>query len=161
MAVAMRTKPRAFSLVELVIVVVIIGIIGAIAIPRLSRGSTSASENALRGNLSVLRRAVELYAAEHDGKFPTDVTSITNQLIQYSDASGAVSATKTLTHVYGPYIAREIPALPIGSNKGQRAFVATQGGTTAGWVYDSATGAITANLPATEKDTEGNAYSTY
>ena len=66
-----RKRTRAFSLIELVIVVVIIGIIGAMAIPRMSRGSKGASENALRGDLAVLRNSIELYAAEHDGDYPT------------------------------------------------------------------------------------------
>ena len=63
-----RNARRAFSLVELVIVVVIIGIIGAIAIPRLSRGAEGAKDSSLRGNLSVLRSAIEFYevVAEKD-----------------------------------------------------------------------------------------------
>ena len=153
-----RRSARAFSLVELVIVVVIIGIIGAIAIPRLSRGSASASDNALRGNLSVLRRAIELYAAEHDGKFPDDSTTIADQLLKYTDITGATSATKSATHIYGPYIANAIPALPVGSNKGSNAFVASQGGV-AGWVY--AGGTVTANLPDSEKDVPGTQYNKY
>lgn len=156
-----RTRARAFSLVELVIVVVIIGIIGAIAIPRLSRGSQGAADNSLRANLSVLRRAIELYAAEHDNKFPTDETTITAQLTQYSDATGATSATKDSTYIFGPYIARGIPALPVGSNKGKNGFVGSQGGTTAGWVYDKATGAVSANLPSSEKDASDVPYNTY
>ena len=49
------------------LVIVILGIIAAIAIPRLSRGSDGAAEGALKRDLQVLRGALELYRAEHDG----------------------------------------------------------------------------------------------
>src|SRR5215212_5983808 len=85
---------RGFSLIELVIVVVIIGIIAAIAIPRLSRGASGAADSALSGNLSVLRNAIDLYATEHGGSYPA-LSTFDTQLTQFTDASGATSATKT------------------------------------------------------------------
>src|SRR3954467_5043725 len=85
-------KPSGFSLIELVIVVVIIAIIGAIAIPRLSRGSAGAADSSRVGNLRVLRSAIDLYASEHGGTFPT-VANISTQLTQYTDDQGATSAT--------------------------------------------------------------------
>ncbi|MCC6322033.1 MAG: prepilin-type N-terminal cleavage/methylation domain-containing protein [Phycisphaerales bacterium] len=156
---SIRRNTRAFSLIELVIVVVIIGIIAAIAIPRMSRGATGANDNALLGNLSVLRKAVDLYQAEHSA-FPTDETTITNQLTQYTDAAGAVSATRTGNYIYGPYL-RAIPPLTVGAAKSQVAFVATQGGTTAGWVYDATAGTVKANCPDAEVDAAGKKYNTY
>ncbi len=143
-------RRRAFSLVELVIVVVIVGILAAIAIPRFSRGAAGASENALVGNLAVLRNAIELYAAEHDGDFPTQANFV-NQLTQFTDASGAHSSSKTATHVYGPYL-REVPELPTGTHKGSTGVAATSGQPSAenstdgiGWLYDQSTGQIWAN----------------
>src|SRR5436309_8758714 len=94
---------KGFSLIELVIVVVIIAIIGAIAIPRLSRGAAGAADSSLIGNLRVLRSAVDLYASEHGGTYPATAT-ITAQLTQYTDDSGATSATKDSTHIYRPYL---------------------------------------------------------
>ena len=64
-------RKSAFSLVELVIVIVIIGIIAAIAVPRISRGAKGATDSALKGDLTALRSAIDLYAAEHGGSFPT------------------------------------------------------------------------------------------
>ena len=153
------SRARAFSMIELVIVVVIIGIIGAIAIPRMSRGAGGAADSALVADLAVLRNAIDLYEAEHGGDYPS-FADFENQLTQFTDAVGDAQATKDATHIYGPYL-RAVPSLPVGSNKGQTAFVATQGGTTAGWVYDDTTGTVSANLPGGETDDSGTAYNTY
>ncbi len=162
LATAMPSTPnnharRAFSLIELVIVVVIIGIIGAIAIPRMSRGAAGAADSGLTADVAVLRSAIDLFKAEHGGVAPT-LATIEAQLTTYTNAAGAANATKTTEYYFGPYL-REIPKLKVGTNKGQNAVVATQGGTAAGWVY--ASGEISANLPDTELDAEGKKYNTY
>lgn len=152
-------RSTGFSLIELVIVVVIIGIIGAIAIPRLSRGAAGASDSALVGDLAVLRNAIDLYATEHGGTYPT-LAAIEAQLTQYSDLQGNTSATKDATHIYGPYI-RKIPSLTVGAEVGESAFTASQGTADCGWVYNAATGDISANTGALEKDASGTLYSDY
>lgn len=153
------TARRGFSLIELVIVVVIIGIIGAIALPRMSRGAAGAADSSLVADLAVMRNAVDLYQAEHGGSYPALATFV-DQMTTYSDLNGATSATKDNTHFLGPYL-RSVPQLKVGSNKGQTAIVATQGGTTAGWVYDATTGTVSANLPDTEADARGVQYNAY
>jgi prepilin-type N-terminal cleavage/methylation domain-containing protein len=65
------TNRGGFSLLEVVIVVAIIAILAAIGIPRMSRGSRGANDSAVSGNLAVLRNAIDLYAAEHGGDYPT------------------------------------------------------------------------------------------
>ena len=149
---------RGFSLIELVIVVVIIGIIGAIAIPRLSRGADGASDSALAGDLAVLRNAIDLYATEHNGTYPT-LAEIDDQLTQYTDISGNTNTTKTSTYLYGPYI-RKIPALKVGADAGKSTFIGTY---TAGygWVYEESTGVVYANTAATEVDAASKKYSEY
>ena len=154
-----RTRRSAFSLIELVIVVVIIGIIGAIAIPRMSRGAEGAADSGLRADLKIMRTAIDLYKAEHGGTLPT-LADIEDQLTSYSDDAGTTNATKTTAYYLGPYL-REIPTLKVGSNKGLAGFVDEQGGTTEGWVYDAATGAVSANLPAAEVDSRGVQYNAY
>src|SRR6187397_2594687 len=98
---------KGFSLIDLVIVVVIIGIIAAIAIPKMSKGSAGAGDNALKGNLAVIRSAVELYNSEHGG-LPNgaDAAAITSQLTKYSDLSGTTAAAKNVATgiTYGPYL---------------------------------------------------------
>jgi prepilin-type N-terminal cleavage/methylation domain-containing protein len=148
---------RAFSLIELVIVVVIIGIIAAIAIPRMSRGAEGASDSALIGNLATLRNAIDLYHTEHEGVYPT-AANIVAQLTQYSDINGGTSATKTSTHIYGPYI-REIPKMPVkGDGKGDSK-IAAAAAADVGWIYTESTGSIVAN--SAEKDARKVAYNSY
>jgi general secretion pathway protein G len=59
-----------FSLIELVVVVMILGIIATIAAPKLLGTSAKASDSSLRHTLSVIRDAIDRYAADHDGKLP-------------------------------------------------------------------------------------------
>lgn len=157
-------RNQGFSLVELIIVVVIIAIIGAIAIPRMSRGAAGASESALVGDLAILRSAIDLYAAEHAGKFPPAATFI-DHMTGYSTAAGdSAQAAKDSTHIYGPYL-RKVPPLPVGTNKGQTVVVdgssAAIGTAAGGWWYDPTTGVVKANLPDAEADDTTKAYNAY
>ena len=161
--VKISRREAGFSLIELVIVVVIIAIIGAIAIPRMSRGAAGAADSALVGDLAVLRNALDLYATEHGGTYPT-VANFEAALTKFSDSGTGTSDTKTATHIYGPYL-RKVPALPVGTHKGKTAVLdassTTPGLGNGAWVYDAATGNIVANCAAGEVDSSGKAYNTY
>jgi prepilin-type N-terminal cleavage/methylation domain-containing protein len=151
---------RAFSLVELVIVIVIIGVLAAIAVPRLSRGATSAGENALSANLTAMRSAIELFYAEHGQTYPA-LAKFEDALTKYSNAAGSTFGDRdTATGViYGPYL-RAIPPLPVGTNKGKTAGVATLG-EDGGWVYDATKGTVKANCADAEVDSNNKKYNTY
>lgn len=153
-----RTRTGGFSLLEVVIVVAIIAILAAIGIPRMSRGSKGANDSAVSGDLAVLRNAIDLYAAEHGGAFPVGA-SINAQLTKYTDISGATSDTKTLTHIYGPYL-RSVPPLPVGAKQGSKSIGTAADGNDIGWVYTEASGTIKANT-TTEKDDADRLYNTY
>ncbi|MEK6674334.1 MAG: prepilin-type N-terminal cleavage/methylation domain-containing protein [Planctomycetota bacterium] len=163
-----RAKGRAFSLVELVIVVVIIGVIAAIAVPRISRGARGAGDSSLRGTLSGIRNAIDMFAAEHGGVFPSGTeTNITDQLIKKTDKTGLVGSPPVAgTHIYGPYLRTAIPTLPIGTNKGSKTLkivtgTPTGGVGTEGWVYSTDTGQFIANCADTELDENGSQYNQY
>lgn len=168
---------RAFSLVELIVVVVIIGILAAIAIPRFSRGAQGASDSGVRGNLAVLRNAVELYYYEH-AKYPGEAgdgtnaagseLAFVNQLTMYSSDVGAVNATKSSTYRFGPYMRTGVPACPVAPRMGKTgvqmvsgatAPAYTAGAANAGWVYNYNTGEICVNSDQVDQD--GVVYDTY
>ena len=154
-----RNKARGFSLLEVVIVVAILAILAAIGIPRMSRGSRGAGDSALRSNLSLLRNSIDLFTAEHNGLFP-GVATFEDQLTSYTNEAGATSATKTSTHIFGPYI-RRIPVLTVAAKKGKNGVSADGAGADDGWIYDPNSGAITPNTSATELDDAGVKYNTY
>ncbi len=154
-----RNKGRGFSLLEVVIVVAILAILAAIGIPRMSRGSRGAGDAALRSNLSLLRNAIDLFTAEHSGAFP-GVATFATQLTSFSDELGATSATKTTTHIFGPYM-RRVPVLTVAAKKGKNGVSIAGAGADDGWVYDPNSGAIRPNTTATELDDAGVRYDTY
>lgn len=159
MPLARKNTRRAFSLIELVIVVVIIGIIAAIAIPRMSRGAAGAGDSALGSNLATLRKAIDLYAAEHDGSFPS-VAKFTEQMTQYSNAAGDdFVTTKDATHPFGPYL-RSIPAMNSGAKKGLSDVKGTADAD-GGWYYIATTGEIKADAVGTETDSSGKKFVDY
>lgn len=162
-----RNRKSGFSLVELIIVIVILAVISAVALPRVSRGAKGADESALGSDLGVLRNSIEIYAAEHGGDFPGknaaggafgiagSEDAFKSQLTLYSDKSGTVSATKTGTFIYGPYV-HKIPPCPVGANAGSTTVsigttgpVVTAG--TEGWVFNTDTGGFIANSSATDE----------
>ena len=114
-----RTR-NAFSLVELVIVVTIIGMLASIAVPRMANASSGAKEAALQATLANVRKAIDVYYAEH-GKYPgySPGTSaphnakFVEQLLMYSDDTGDTSETFSATYKYGPYLRAPFPTSPI------------------------------------------------
>ncbi len=175
-----RTRTNAaFTLVELVIVVVIIGIIAAIAVPRISRGAKGADEAALRADLAALRGAIDLYAAEHGGDFPgtklaggvgfgaaKSVEAFESQLAKYTDVNGLASDDKTGNFIYGPYIRRVMPPLPVGVNRGSTSIKVVDTGSAVdvaggyGWIYNYKTGEIIGNSDA-DDDSGTTTYDQY
>ncbi len=158
----MRSRKAGFSLVELVVVIVIIGILAAIAVPRLSRGSAGATSSAVISDLTIVRNAIQLYAAEHTSTFPT--LDIVNQLTKYSDSAGNINPAKTDVFRYGPYL-MAMPKCPVG-NIGKDGVLIdatnsppTPSGNAMGWVYNPTTGEFLVNSTAT--DDTGKAYNTY
>jgi prepilin-type N-terminal cleavage/methylation domain-containing protein len=154
-----KRRSRAFSLIELVIVIVILGVIGAIAIPRMSRGAAGASESGAVSDLAILRSAVELYAAEHNGTFPT-AAEFADQLTQYSDIDGNTNATKTAVFMYGPYL-RSVPVQKAGPHKGSAVVTGTQGTAGSGWWYTATSGDIRINAAAGDTDSNGVTWISY
>jgi general secretion pathway protein G len=126
-----------FTLVEVLMVAVILAILAVIVIPQFSDASTDVKVSALRATLHTVRSQLELYKAQHDGRYPTAVDFV-SQMTQKSDADG----TPNPNGKYGPYL-QSIPTNPIDDNT-------TVGNTqdaSGGWAYDAATGTFMSNDP--------------
>jgi prepilin-type N-terminal cleavage/methylation domain-containing protein len=155
---------RAFSLVELVIVVVIIGVIAAIAVPRISRGAKGAGDAALRASLAGIRNAIDMYAAEHLGDYPTgaDQAAFETQLTTKTDSSGGAGGD------FGPYLRSGFPTIPVCAVQGQSdvKFPLVAAGDPAGdgttaWAYSTDTGKFIANCADADLDDKGAKYNAY
>ncbi len=161
-------KYRAFSIAELVTVVVIIAIISVIAISRLSRSTQVAAEAALWSNLQTLRKIIDMYSAEHGGILPgsdSKERTLIDQLSRQTDFDGNIGATPNV-HIYGPYLHRGFPPVPVGRNAGATGVIMKAGALKVdekkkekGWVYNYKSGAIVANTNG--RDAKGVRYKSY
>jgi general secretion pathway protein G len=130
-----------FTLVELAVVVMILGILAAIAAPRFFGISKEATDGSARHTLSVIREAIEQYAAEHKGAYPgseNDQFLFKSDLVEYLRGS-------------------DFPKCPVGEAMDNSVRMAvgtgpiTADGTTA-WVYQYETGNFYINSTATSTD---------
>lgn len=134
-------------------VVTIIGMISSMAIPRISKGATGASDASLAGNLVVIRKAINFYAAEHNGDFPgPNAVRFVNHMTNFTDAAGNLSPSRSAIFRYGPYLVR-IPPCPVGENAGDDRVLIDPANSPPkanpssgrGWIYNPVTGEFYAN----------------
>lgn len=63
----------AFTLVEILIVVIILGILSAVIVPQFSRATDEAKLGTTQSELEKIRRALEVFAARHEGTLPANI----------------------------------------------------------------------------------------
>jgi prepilin-type N-terminal cleavage/methylation domain-containing protein len=63
-------KKRAFTLVEMLVVIAIIAVLAALLLPALTRGKQRAQRIQCIGNLKEMGTAFQMFAHDHQGKFP-------------------------------------------------------------------------------------------
>jgi general secretion pathway protein G len=132
-------RRNAFTLVELVVVIMILGILAGVAAPKLLSTSKSATDNGLRQTLSIVRDAIELYAADN-GSLPP-----------------CANATTSLQDALKPYIRGAFPICPIGSQDDDVTSttvtpIVADGTPTTGWKYNTSTGEFISNSAALSGD---------
>jgi type II secretion system protein G len=154
-----RNTRYAFTLVEVLIVVAIIGILAAIILPGLQGHVQKAKESAAKEDLRILRNAIEVYAAQHNGVppgYPNNDQSLLPLNKPFSD-----QLTKTGSYLSG------IPANPFSGKIVIKMIGNSEDFPTEpvpltdlyGWVYKPATKEIRLNWPGT--DSAGVAYFNY
>lgn len=129
-----------------------IGFITAIAVPRLSSAADHSRDSALKGTMRNLQFAMEMYAAEHfdrsptenaDGSAQTNATIVVNRLTKKTDDNGNVVANGA----YGPYL-KEWPANPVSNLKTLRITAGGSAAGTHGWRIDTASRRIVSDYKA-------------
>ena len=72
----LRKEEAGFTLIELLIVITILGVLAAVAVPRYQNYQEDAKEKACLANLSSINSAIEMYAFDHDGTYPTAIDNL-------------------------------------------------------------------------------------
>src|SRR5260370_28953130 len=66
-----RQGARGFTLIELLVVIAILATLAAILIPNFLHARAQAQTAACEGNLKQIATALEMYATDHQGSYPT------------------------------------------------------------------------------------------
>ncbi len=126
----MRKNKQGFTLVEIMIVVAIIALLAAIAIPNLLRAKMSSNDSVAKATVRALSTATESYATANNGKYPTDIASLTGATPAFINTAYCASTISgyiyTCTFTNAAYTVMAEP-VTVGST-GTTTYTVTTGG---------------------------------
>lgn len=168
----MKSRRKAFTLVEVLIVVILLGILAVIALPKFSNASAMARASMLADNLRIFRTQIVVFQGQHSSAAgypgcdtsvePTE-TAFINHMTMVSTADGEVAAVGTSGYKYGVYLSR-MPENPVNGLSTVQIIkaggvVPTTGDDSHGWIYQPST--LMFKADATGADETGKKYIDY
>ena len=144
-------RKRGFSLIELTIVIAILGVIAAIAVPRYTAATQGAKLAALKASLDAIRTAIDLYAAEHNGRLPNrkesgDQDHDGNHFVERLTGTTDIDGKRLSDGEFGPYLrSPDFPMNPFNERNDVRMGGDPAGDDSDGWHYDEDTDRFSAD----------------
>ena len=172
----MHRLGRAFRVSEFAVCTLVLIALAGVLAPQLTRASNKpqgARPDAIAGVLRYVRTQIVVYCDQHGGQPPglptgdagrtPDAATFIGQMTGYTDAQGAVSASRSNTYRFGPYLPA-MPANPITTRSGLLivpgpVFPAADDTRPYGWMYCPQTQQFVANAEGVGPD--GVPYTSY
>ncbi len=159
MSLVPSRRHHGFTLVEVLMLTAVLGLLAAGILPQVTSRSSDDLEQNVRTRLRVLRQQIELYAQEHDGRYPAHHSDrhedFEDALLYSSDVEGNLG--KVGTKPFGPYFIHHVPANPY-TNSSRVKIVSDVDAAHSdddplyGWFYNPANGRIKANTTETTRN---------
>jgi prepilin-type N-terminal cleavage/methylation domain-containing protein len=99
---------RAFTLVEMLVVIAIIAILAALLLPALLRGKQRALRVECIGNLKQIGTAFQIFAHDHHGRFPMEISTTEGGSHEYVDAGNNISGPFYFSYRHLQTLANEL-----------------------------------------------------
>jgi len=144
-------RPRAFTLVEILIVVIIMAILAMVVVPKYLSASNEARESTVSSDTQTLRSQIEVYRLQHAGRGPhlgangsPDTANMVARLMGKTNENGEIDGG-----TLGPYI-KVWPENPfagksVAASVAFGASAAPPRDNTTGWYYSTDTCTLSAN----------------